>query len=188
MIKRVVRKGIVFGVILLFIVASFIPSIIGNTTELDIKQSVKSQKQVNDQKEVLVTCYNFGLPGKPSKQIEMSQYEAEYLYERIQELNFAVAEDPLMESTQKLQIEIIDLADEYDLLPNGLSKNLVKEKYIRAYKSQTNRIGSLTPRIQGRASAFFCNFAIAGTGSQTPVIILPRLLSPLFSCLSPGLF
>ena len=136
--KRIIGNGIVFGVVLLFIAASFLPSISGNTTELDKKQIVKLQKQVDDQKDVIVTCYNFGLPGKPSKQIEMSQYEAEYLYEKIQELNYAVAEDPLRESTQKLQIEIIDLADEYDLLPTGLSKKQVKEKYIHAYKSQTN--------------------------------------------------
>ena len=117
------KKATAFIIITLFIAASFIPSISGNVTELDKKQSVKSQKHVEDQEDVLVTCYNFGMPGEPSKKIEIPQHEAEYLYEKIKELNFAVAIDPLSERTQQLQNEIIDLADEYDLLPTGLSKN-----------------------------------------------------------------
>jgi len=105
--------------------------------ELDKKQSALSQKQVNDQNEVLVTCYNFGMPGEPSKEIEIPQHEAEYLYGKIKELNFAVASDPLSERTLQLQIEIIDLADEYNLLPTGLSKNLVTEQYLHKVKHQS---------------------------------------------------
>jgi len=134
-----IKKAIAFIIIILFIVASFIPSISGNVTELDKKLSIKLQKQVNDQEDVLVTCYNFGMPGEPSKEIEIPQHEAEYLYGKIKELNYAVAADPLSERTLQLQIEIVDLADEYDLLPTGLSKNLVKEQYLHTYFASNSK-------------------------------------------------
>jgi len=181
-----IKKATAFLIIILFIVASFIPSISGNTTELDKKQSIKLQKQVNDQEEALVTCYNFGMPGEPSKEIEIPQHEAEYLYEKIKELNFAVASDPLSEITQQLQIEIIDLADEYDLLPIGLSKNQVKEQYIHAYKSRTNRVGFM-PQTQSKASEFLCTFVSSGSGGVLPIIALPRLI-PILMIPIPRLF
>ena len=180
------KKATAFTIIILFIVASFIPSISGNTTELDKKQSIKSQKQVNDQEEILVTCYNFGMPGEPSKKIEIPQHEAEYLYEKIKELNFAVASDPLSERTQQLQNEIVDLADEYDLLPIGLSKNRVKGLYLHVYKSQTNRLG-LLPQTQGKASEFLCTFVSSGSGGVLPIIALPRLI-PILMIPIPRLF
>jgi len=170
-----IKKATAFTIIILFIVASFIPSISGNVTELDKKLSIKSQKQVNDQEDVLVTCYNFGMPGESSKEIEISLYEAEYLYEKIKELNFAVAADPLSERTLQLQIEIIDLADEYDLLPTGLSKNRVKEQYLHAYKQRTKRTGFL-PQTQSKASEFLCTFVSSGSGGVLPIIALPRFI------------
>ena len=181
-----IKKATAFIVITLFIAASFIPSISGNVTELDKKQSIKSQKHVEDQEDVLVTCYNFGMPGKPSKEIEIPQHEAEYLYEKIKELNFAVASDPLSEITQQLQIEIIDLADEYDLLPTGLSKNQVKEQLVHKIIPQTNRMGFL-PQIQGKASEFLCTFVSAGSGGVLPIIALPRLI-PILMIPIPRLF
>jgi len=181
-----IKKTTTFIIIILFIVASFIPSISGNVTELDKKQSVKSQKQVEDPEDVLVTCYNFGLPGEPSKEIEIPQHEAEYLYEKIKKLNFAVAADPLSEITQQLQIEIIDLADEYDLLPTGLSKDQVKEQYIHAYKSRTNGVGFM-PQTQSKASEFLCTFVSSGSGGVLPIIALPRFI-PIIMIPIPRLF
>jgi len=105
-----IKKTASFIIIILFIVASFIPSISGNVTELDKKQSIKSQKQVNDQEDVLVTCYNFGMPGESSKEIEIPLYEAEYLLDKINELNYAVASNPSSDKTRHLQDELVDLA------------------------------------------------------------------------------
>ena len=65
------KKLTVFIVITLFIAASFIPSISGNSIEYGEKLSIKSQKHMNVQEDVLVTCYTFGMPGEPSKEIEI---------------------------------------------------------------------------------------------------------------------
>ncbi|MCK4348259.1 MAG: hypothetical protein KAW47_06560, partial [Thermoplasmatales archaeon] len=181
-----IKKATAFIIITLFIAASFMPSISGNVTELDKKQGIKSQKQVNDQEDVLVTCYNFGLPGEPSKEIEIPLYEAEYLLDKIKELNYAVASNPSSDKTQQLQDEIVDLADGYGLLPTGLSKNKAKEHLIHSFTSQTNRCGFL-PQTQGKASEFLCTFVSAGSGGVLPIIALPRFI-PILMIPIPRLF
>jgi len=179
------KKLTAFIVITLFIAASFIPSISGNSIEYSEKLGIKSQKYMNDQEDVLVTCYNFGLPGEPSKEIEIPQHEAEYLLEKIKELNFEVASNPLSEETQQLQDEIVDLADGYGLLPAGLSKSKVKEYLVHSFTPQTNRKGILP--TQSKASEFLCTFVSTGSGGVLPIIALPRLI-PILMIPIPRLF
>ncbi len=173
--KSLLKKAVAISIITIFFTTSILPTISGTNIESNEKQNIKTQKQEEAEKEVTVTCYNFGMPGKASKEIEMSQHEAEYLYGKIKELNFAVASDPLSERTQQLQIEIVDLADEYDLLPTGLSKNQVKKQYLQVYKSQVNRVG-LLPQTQSKASEFLCTFVSTGSGGVLPIIALPRFI------------
>ena len=184
--KLFLKKTVAFIIITLFIAASFIPSISGNATEFDKKQNIKSQKQVEDQEDVLVTCYTFGLPGAPSKEIELSQHEAEYLLDKIKELNFKVASNPLSEETQQLQEEIVDLADGYGLLPTDLSKSKVKERLLHSFSSQ-NHQNEFLPLPQNRASEFLCTFVSTGSGSALPIIALPRLI-PILMIPIPRLF
>jgi len=184
--KSLIKKAVALAIITVFFTTSILPTISGIDIETNEKQNIKTQKPEEVKKEVTITCYNFGMPGEPSKEIEIPQHEAEYLYEKIKELNFAVASNPLSEETQQLQIEIIDLADEYDLLPTGLSKNLVKEQYIHAYKSRTNRVGFM-PQTQGKASEFLCTFVSSGSGGVLPIIALPRLI-PILMIPIPRLF
>ena len=184
--KSLLKKAVATAIITIFLSTSILPTISGIDIESNDKQNIKIQKPEEVKKKVTVTCYNFGMPGEPSKEIEIPQHEAEYLYEKIKELNFAVASDPLSDETQQLQNEIVDLADEYDLLPTGLSKNLVKEQYIHAYKSRTNRVGFM-PQTQSKASEFLCTFVSSGSGGVLPIIALPRLI-PILMIPIPRLF
>ena len=173
--KSLIKKVTALAIITVFFTTSILPTISGIDIETNEKQNIITQKPEEVEKKVTVTCYNFGMPGEPSKEIEIPQHEAEYLYEKIKELNFAVASDPLSERTQQLQIEIIDLADEYDLLPTGLSKNLVKEQLVHKIIPQTNRMGFL-PQTQSKASEFLCTFVSSGSGGVLPIIALPRVI------------
>ncbi len=114
------KKSRVVGIIIIFICASFVSNIGGypeETSQLDIDiEDVCELKE-----DVLVTCNTFGFPGEPSQEITMSLSEAEFLYDKIKELQIEVARDPLSDKTQQLQHEIIALADEHNLLPAGLS-------------------------------------------------------------------
>jgi len=184
--KSLFKKAIALAIIIVFFSTSILPSISGIDIENYEQKNIITQNREELEKKVTVTCYNFGMPGQPSKEIEIPQHEAEYLYGKIKELNFAVAIDPLSERTQQLQIEIVDLADEYDLLPTGLSKNEVKKRNLQAYKAQTNRV-KFSPQTQGKASEFLCTFVSTGSGGVLPIIALPRLI-PILMIPIPRLF
>ncbi len=178
------KKSGVVGIIVLFICASFVSSIGGyseETTQVDIDIEDVCESQEN----VLVTCSTFGFPGEPSQEITMSLSEAEFLYDKIKELQIEVARDPLSDKTQQLQHEIITLADEHNLLPAGLSVETIKSRLTPTLRPQHPRI--TLPRLQNRASELFCNYVSTGSGTSFPIIILPRLI-PILLTPIPRLF
>ncbi len=177
-------KGIVVGIIALFICASFAPSIGGYSEEINkIEANVVDVCEL--QEDVLVTCRTFGFPGEPSQEITMSPSDAELLYDKIKVLQIEIACDPLSDKTQQLQHEIITLADEHDLLPAGLSAETLKSRLTPTLRSQHPRI--TLPRLQNRASEMFCNYVSTGSGTSFPIIILPRLI-PILLTPIPRLF
>ncbi|MCK4416073.1 MAG: DUF2341 domain-containing protein [Thermoplasmatales archaeon] len=181
---NLLKKSGVIGIIVLFICASFVPSIGGyseetNQVDIDIEDVCESQENV------LVTCRTFGFPGEPSQEITMSLSDAEFLYNKIKELQIETARDPLSDKTQQLQHEIITLADEHDLLPAGLSAETLKSRLTPTLHPQHPRI--TLPRLQNRASEMFCNYVSTGSGTSLPIIILPRLI-PILLTPIPRLF
>jgi len=178
------RKGIVFIVIVFFICASFGSNIGGYSEEInqidaDVADVYESQENV------VVTCYTFGFSGEPSQEITMPISEAEFLYDKIKELQIEIARDPLSDKTKQLQNEIIALADEHNLLPAGLSAETLKSCLIQSSRPQHPRIK--LPRLQNRASEMFCNYVSIGSGTSFPIIILPRLI-PILLTPIPRLF
>ncbi len=178
------KKSVVVGIIAIFICASFVSSIGGYSEEFTPVDT--DVADVCEPKEnVLVTCRTFGFPGEPSQEITMSLSEAELLYDKIKDLQIEVARDPLSEKTQQLQHEIIALADEHNLLPAGLSVEILRSRLVPPQRSQHPRI--TLPRLQNRASELFCNYVSIGSGSSFPIIILPRLI-PILLTPIPRLF
>ncbi len=136
------KKSGVVGIIIIFICSSFVSNIGGyseDTSQVDIDiEDVCELKE-----DVLVTCSTFGFPGEPSQEITMSLDEAESLYEKIKELQIEVARDPLSDKTQQLQHEIITLADDYELLPAGLSPDTLTSRLHPSWTLQNRRLGTL---------------------------------------------
>ena len=166
-------------IIILFINTSFVSS--GYSEEINKRDTyVNNDNEL--QKDVSVTCYTFGFPGKPTQEITMSLSEAEFLYDKIKDLQLENARDPLSDKTQQLQHEIIALADEHNLLPAGLSADKLKSRFNPSWTSQNRRLRSISP-LQSKASEFLCTFISTGSGASLPVIVLPRfipiLLTPL---------
>ena len=180
------KKLTAFIVITLFIAASFIPSISGNTTEFDKKQSIKSQKHAEDQEDVLVTCYTFGMPGDRSQEFEMTYKEITELFDTITEYSKENMYDPQSQKTQQLLQDIFTIAEERNLLPADITPETFQRQINYFTKKQNTKIAP-SPILQKRASAFFCNFATTGTGSQFPIIIFPRLI-PIIQLPIPRLF
>ncbi|MCK5113065.1 MAG: hypothetical protein KAQ84_05925, partial [Thermoplasmatales archaeon] len=159
------KKSGVVGIIVIFICASFVPSIGGyseETTQVDIDIADVCELK----EDVLVACSTFGFPGEPSQEITMPLDEAELLYDKIKELQIEIARDPLSDKIQQLQHEIITLADEHNLLPAGLSVETLKSRLIQSSRPQHPKI--TLPRLQNRASEMFCNYVSTGSGTSFP--------------------
>jgi len=182
---NLLKKSGVVGIIIVFICASFVSNI-GGYSE-DASQVDTDVADVCEVKEdVLVTCSTFGFPGEPSQEITMSSSDAEFLYDKIKELQIEIARDPLSDKTQQLQHEIITLADEHDLLPASLSSETIQSRLIPSQSPQHPQRTPL-PRLQNRASEMFCNYVSTGSGTSLPIIILPRLI-PILLTPIPRLF
>ena len=152
-------------IIALFIVASCNPIIAvfsNNTT------------QVEQDEDVFVTCYTYGFPGEPTQEILISADDANFLYNKIKELQLEIAKDPQSGRMQQLQNEIVNLADEFDLLPKGLSPDTLKTRLNPVVLPQ-NHQRTIIPYPQ-KASEWLCTFASTGSGTSLPIIILPRFI------------
>ncbi len=138
---NLLKKSGVVGIIVIFICASFVPSIGGYSEEANQIDTVVAD--VCELKEdVLVTCSTFGFPGESSQEITMSLSDAEFLYDKIKDLQIEIARDPLSDKTQQLQHEIITLADEHGLLPAGLSVETLKSRLTPTLRPQHPRTAS----------------------------------------------
>jgi len=171
--------GITLTIIVLFVLASFTP-IIGGYSEKTNQIDTDIEDVYEPKENVLATCRTFGFPGKQTNEIFMSINEAEILLNKIEKLQIEIARDPRSERTYQLQNEIIDLANEYNLLPEDLSAKMLKSRLHPSWIPENHRLGFL-PTLQNKASEWMCNFASTGSGSSFPVIIFPRLIPILLT-------
>ncbi len=177
--KPLHSRGVTLAIIVLFILASFTPIIGGYSEEIN-KRDTYVNNDNGLQEDVSVTCYTFGFPGELTKEISMPLNEAQFLLNKIEELQREIARDPRSDKTQQLQNEIIEIASNYNLLPDGLSPQTIKSRLHPIWIPQSHRKGIPSP-LQNRASEWFCNFASTGSGSALPIIVLPRLIPILLT-------
>ncbi len=174
-------KAVTISIIALFILASC-SQIIGGYSEKTNQIDTDIENVYEPKENVLVTCRTFGFPGEPSQEKTMSLSEAEFLYDKIKDIQLENARDPLSDKTQQLQNEIIEIASNYNLLPDGLSPQTIKSRLHPIWIPQSHRKGIPSP-LQSKASEFLCTFISTGSGASLPIIVLPRfipiLLTPL---------
>jgi len=162
------KKMLVFIIIALFFCVSVVPCF------CVVSEDVEEQSVV-PLGERSVTCYFFDRLGNGESSVVLSSVDFDRFFSVFEELNYLVAFHPFSDETKDLKLEFVDLLDGLGLIPEGFSKVGV----ISLMSPVFNNHGSLfsLPSVSGgRGSAFFCNFATLGEGSQFPVIILPRLI------------
>jgi len=179
MMKHVLKKSLIVGIIILFICSSFVSSISGfskDTREVDIDY----EDSYESEEHVVVTCHTYGAPLKSSSEIKMPYSELKELFEKINKLAEEFAYNPSSDETEKMQEEIILLAKEYELLPIDTSLADFKPRFFSSLERIRPKKGTL-PIVGNRGTASICNFATTGSGMQFPIIILPRLIPILLT-------
>lgn len=173
------KKGLAVGIIALFICAGFVPNLLG----IKITNSNQNTSEIVNgyelQKYALVTCYTFGFPSEPSQEVAMPLDEAEFLYNKLKNLQTEIARDPLSDRTQQLQHEIVALADEHNLLPTELSPYALKSRFNPSV-TLYNHLSDNLP-LPSKGSELFCTFVSTGSGSSLPIIVLPRFIPILLT-------
>jgi len=167
------KKIISLLVIMLFFLT--FPNISGSQLKDEIKSEISFKDTMNTQDDILVTSYTLGLHERLTKEIKIPYCEVEDLFNKISEYSIEFAHNPQSQETQQLLKNIIRLSDEQDLLPDYMSIEAPKNGFNPFLNSKDANIIPSTI-LENKASAFFCNFATTGTGSQFPIIILPRLI------------
>jgi len=173
--KSLYTKAAVYIIIFLFIATSILPTISGDNIEQGEKTNIESQQHVKNQEDVAVTCYSLGLHEQSTKEIKIPYGEVAELFSKISDYSIEIASDSQSEETKQLLQDIISLAGEQDLLPADISTETLHSNFNPLLRLQKARVSPLST-LQNKASAFFCNFVTTGTGSQFPIIILPRLI------------
>jgi hypothetical protein len=113
--EGIFKKGLVVGIIILFIGAGVIPIIsgsIGRTSSIKLKVSQSS-----------MNCYAYGETWNKESSTVLSPDKINEIYNVFTELKHEIVYDPLSDETQALKIEFVDLLDENGLILDGYSKD-----------------------------------------------------------------
>jgi len=131
---------------------------------------------------VLISCSTYGTREIKSKEVDIPRSEAESLLDKINMLAY----DPSSAKSDQLQLEILEIAKEYNLIPKDTSLDDLKPSFVSSLSTENSKKG-IMPTTGIRGTAALCNFATTGEGSQLPIIILPRLI-PILLIPIPRIF
>jgi len=169
------KSGLIFGIIIMLLLTSIVPSSTGQTHTSTQQQNITTTSLPSTEKTSTFTFYVIGKNSLEKQETILSTSNTLRIYEKYQELKKEMTSNPYSEKTQRVQQEFFDLLVENHALPTGMSKDqllsLIQPPVIPPMHLRTD----IHP-FQNKASEWFCNFATFGEGSAFPIIILPRLI------------
>jgi len=171
------NKSLLIGILILFLGIAIAPYLNVVSKEFDLSESVEVQE------EATVTCYVFDKNGNSESEMVLSSDDFSSFYSKFEELNHMITYHSFSDETEVLKVEFVDFLDNMGLISKDLSRDDVISCLINPGIMWRRPLFSLLSNgvSGGRGSAFFCNFATLGEGSQFPVVILPRLIPILLT-------
>jgi len=170
-----IKKGIIFGMIILLISTSVIPGISKNTTEQTKEKNIESTLVLTPEKTAILTFYVFEKTKLEKHNMIVSSQDATQIYTQFQELKKELATHPYNERSQQLEQDFLNLLEEKNVVPAGVTQEEIIALLQPPVTPAHSLLKGILP-IQGKTSEWFCNFATAGEGSAFPIIILPRFI------------
>ncbi len=171
------KRGTVLGIILLFIFGCCMPGFTG-TSIMKRNQQISFTGGTDEAAEkTVVTCVAFGKPHNSKQTTTLSQDDISMIFELLQELKSEMILHPFSEKTQSLKRTFVDLLDEKELIPNGVSKeaylSLLNPRWIERVQKTTNKSSSPQP-LASHVTCSFCSVGGEGVGVLIPLFQLPR--------------
>ena len=175
--KSNLKKIVGIGIVLLFVISTCTPLTSGTTKNTDSEIFFTEPDTNLQAQDAIITCSTYGIGQKDTEQkVTMTCDEAELILEKVKSYADLITKDPQSTEAVDLQQEIITLATEYDLVPKDTISQIQEMRMPRQ-----RLLPKIAPGPMSQADEWFCNYAAAGEGSSTPVIILPRLIPILLT-------
>jgi hypothetical protein len=173
--KPIRKKGIIIGIIFLFLCANIATGIKKNTqdTQSQLFVSIKDTNETHDTVPITVSIYK--KTGITQQTIDVTVEDATKMLELFTTLRNSMADELSSNITKHLQHDFLNLLRENDAIPEGVtSEELLSLMQPPALPFKHLPTGVLP--FQNKASEWFCNFATFGEGAAFPIIILPRFI------------
>lgn len=171
------KRGLVIGIILLFIGGCCMPSLTG-TSLMKSNQPVSLQ-QINDEseKKPAITCVAFGKTRDIRQDATVTQEDAVIISNMVEELKSAMTHYPFSEKTCSLKIAFVDMLHQKGLIPKGVSKETYLSMLSPPWTEQFRYPGnnkSIPKPFTTLGTCALCSMGSSGRGMLIPLFLLPR--------------
>jgi ketosteroid isomerase-like protein len=171
------KRGVVLGVILLFIMGCWMPGLTG-TSLMKNNQSISLQGMSDKSGEKpVITCVAFGKTRDISQDVILTQEDAAIIFNMIEELKLAMTRYPFSEKTQSLKIAFVNLLNQKGLIPQGVSTETYLSLLTPSWVKRLQQSGyhSSVPRpATNLGICALCSMGSSGSGMLIPLFLLPR--------------
>ena len=175
MIENNVKKGIIFGIIILLTTTSLIPALAGESMQPTTDMTISIIPQVTPEKTTTIAFYVFQKTRVTQKTIAVSAQDATTITTRFQDLKKELAAHPYNEQTKTLVLQFIALLTEKHAIPAGVTTQDLMTLLQPPAQASHPLMKRVLP-LGSTSSEWFCNFATTGEGAAFPIIILPRII------------
>jgi hypothetical protein len=143
--NKLYRKGLVFGIVILFIGTYMVPGIGGkHGSSKDYEDSPIITSGVSNSATLSLHTFDKTVE-KQKNNVEIPADAANEINIMLEELKQKIVNEPMSDETKALKIEFVNLLDKYDLLPNGLSKDYVLSLLNPSWLSSKQKIPRVRP-------------------------------------------
>jgi hypothetical protein len=143
--NKLYKKGLVLGIVLVFIGSCLVPGIGGkHSSSKDNEENPLTTSEVSNS--ATLSLHTFEKTSeKQKKDVEIPADVANEIYALFEELKQKIVYEPRSDETQTLKIKFVDLLDLYDLIPNGLSKEYILSLLNPSWLNNKQKIPRVRP-------------------------------------------
>ena len=171
----IVKKGIIFSIVILLTFTSFLPVLAEVSAQPTNDQTINLIPQAASEQTTTMTFYVFEKTKVEQRTSTVSMQDAMKINARFQALKKELAAHPYDERTKPLVQQFITLLAENNVIPIGITSGDLMMLLQSPVTSTHPFVRGILP-FQGQSSEWFCNFATTGEGAAFPIIILPRFI------------
>jgi len=134
------KKICILGIVIIFIGTSIFPVISGKIDTNNVNESNNFPNIYNNQETTYITIYAFGDNWRKENKKLITTDEAYKIYYDFKDMTSEISQNPFSEKAQILKNNLVNLLDEKDLLPAGITKKdylfLLTPNFLKESKNQ----------------------------------------------------